>query len=231
VRELKKADSNELKEYTVLLNVQDQSGEEYVIQRRYSEFCSLHMSLLKAYANHMTNVILPPKIWFGNFNPGLIERRRQALEKYLVSVVDNVVLRQSQHFVEFCSCREIEEASAMTRVANYEKAHRLFQRAFKIQSWLLGDSHPVVVETCCFLAAVVFERGLLEEVTQYSEMALRLLEQEEYRKSICLAPLIRLMIKTYRHLDRLIDATRLELWLGQMTTSAHEKSLLQLAAA
>ena len=213
------------------MNGSDVSREEYAIQRRYSEFCSLHMSLLKTYTSHMAKVVLPPKIWFGNFNPDFIKRRRHALEIYLVSIVDNIVLRQSQHFVEFCSCREIDEASAMTRAANYERAHTLFQKAFTVQSWLLGDSHPLVVETCCYLAAVLFERGLLEEVAQYSEMALKVLEREEYRQSVCLPPLVRLMIKTYRHLDRVIDATRLELWLGQMTTSAHEKSLLQLAAA
>lgn len=150
---------------------------------------------------------------------------------YLGSILDNVILRQSRSFVDFCSFREICEASAMTRAAHYEQAHSLFEKAFIMQSLLLGYSHPIVVETCCYLAAVLFERGLLEEAAQYSEMALRVLESDDYRRSVCLPPLVRLMIKTYKNLDRIIDATRLELWLGQLTTSAHEKSLLQLAAA
>ena len=198
------------------------------IRRRFSDFCSLHVSLLKHHDSHMTGIVLPPKVWFGNLSPSLIEKRRQALEVYLAAITSNIILRQSQPFVSFCSYKEVSQASAMTKAMNYEQAHCLFQKAFIAQSELLGTSHPIVVETCCYLAAVNFQRGLLEEVARYSEMALKVLERENHW--MWLPPLVRLMIRTYRGLDRVADATRLELWLGQLRTSAYEKSLLQLAA-
>ncbi len=57
------------------------SYKKWVIKKRYSNFENLHQNLKKIEKKKLPN--LPPKIYFGNFNPNEINNRGNELEFYL----------------------------------------------------------------------------------------------------------------------------------------------------
>ncbi|MCJ1351473.1 MAG: hypothetical protein MMC33_001457 [Icmadophila ericetorum] len=82
------------KPYTIYNISLRQAIRSFIVQKRYSEFTSLHDAITSE-AGSPPPVAIPAKSWFSRtiLNPELTEQRRQGLEKYLRAVNENVDAR------------------------------------------------------------------------------------------------------------------------------------------
>ena len=67
--------------YTILVTLGDQS---WSILRRFNDFSHLHEALCRSFPHFPGR--LPPKKWFGRFNPEFLQERKVELQQYLDSV-------------------------------------------------------------------------------------------------------------------------------------------------
>ena len=84
------------------------SYKKWVIKKRYSNFEQLHQNLKKIEKKKLPN--LPPKIYFGNFNPNEINNRGNELEYYLNDLFKNFNILYYRIILDFIEMpKEVEK--------------------------------------------------------------------------------------------------------------------------
>ncbi|KAM4733650.1 sorting nexin-20 [Anableps anableps] len=106
-------------------------------ERRYSDFLRLHHKLLEEFDEELEDVLLPPKLLTGNFNPENILERRIALQDYLAKLFATRCVRHSAHFSEFFTEHEQKQAHVLLRAGQFTAALELLQTVLEIQEKLL----------------------------------------------------------------------------------------------
>ncbi|KAL5259857.1 hypothetical protein ACHWQZ_G010094 [Mnemiopsis leidyi] len=83
--------------YKVVL--QKQNGAKWYVLRRYKEFYDLYQTLRSSYPQEMSNIKLPGKKVFGNFDPAFIKQRAEGLNDFGSLLFENDKLK---------SCKEVQ---------------------------------------------------------------------------------------------------------------------------
>mmetsp|Transcript_2657 Transcript_2657/g.4270 ORF Transcript_2657/g.4270 Transcript_2657/m.4270 type:complete len:146 (-) Transcript_2657:163-600(-) len=73
--------------HTVYLFRCETSAISWEIERRYKDFVELHARLRKGLEGH-TEIVLPPRTFFGSRTAGVVAKRRLQLEAYLNAVLE-----------------------------------------------------------------------------------------------------------------------------------------------
>ncbi|KAG0148854.1 hypothetical protein CROQUDRAFT_74780 [Cronartium quercuum f. sp. fusiforme G11] len=87
---------------------------EITVDRRYSHFEKLSLVLYEKYGEVLVLPRLPEKQYSGRFTPRFIELRRSGLDRYLVRLIRNPVLRYSHFVTTFLGCEDEEEFEKQT---------------------------------------------------------------------------------------------------------------------
>ena len=125
-----------------------------IVERRYSDFENLHISLKRLYPSLMTDISFPTKKVTGNFKAETIAQRSRAFEQYLTHVYSIDVLRLSPEFAAFFYENDLEKAYRWITEARYHESLHILKSAAHLQQKLLGDDHPAVASTLCAIVAL-----------------------------------------------------------------------------
>ena len=211
----------------IILTRGSENCDDCRIERRYSDFLALHRLLMRECPGLAKGLSLPPKLLFQNYKQKMIQRRREALQEYLNQIVSNVSLRRTRQFVDFCCGKEKKEAVEFARQKLYAKSLEVFLKVLSIQSKLLGDLHAETALTHCHVTAIYTALpGNVAKTIHHGEKALEAMRK--HTGSLYYVPLLRCLIKAYRASEKNDPAEALQRQLLSLTTSAREKSLLQL---
>ncbi|KAJ8602507.1 hypothetical protein CTAYLR_001266 [Chrysophaeum taylorii] len=125
--------------------VVEAGSEQWVVHRRYTDFCAL------AEAMGTTSTALPklpPKRIWGNFDAKVLEGRRQELERYVQSLLDDAILRDEDALLDFLGfmhgARHLEDFPYSVRSGQYA-----LPRLRKLRSRNdLRGANPIAPELC-----------------------------------------------------------------------------------
>lgn len=152
---------SKVKRYVVYaLNIRQDSAtiDEFpvIIERRYTDFRNLYLSLKKEFPNEVTlsNINFPNKVLVGNFSSELIAERSYAFEGFLRCVVSNSKLRESAAFLYFLQDYELSQACQFIDERRNDNAIPLLENCFRLLNKIFTDrSRPVLLILCRLVAA------------------------------------------------------------------------------
>ncbi|XP_058501303.1 sorting nexin-20 [Solea solea] len=143
------------------------------VERRYSDFLRFHHKLLQEFSDELEEVLLPRKLFTGNFCPEVIAERRAALQDYLARVYDVRCVRRSSHFATFFTEREQQLAHALLRGGQFEAALEQLQLVLEMEEKLLPWQSPaLVVPTLSALAVCYRDLERAEQAFAAAQRAL-----------------------------------------------------------
>ena len=133
------------------------------LERRYSDFKRLDMSLRRQYGTvFMGSLSFPSRLIVGNFKPSTIAERSRAFEQYLTHIASIHVLCSSKEFSLFFCDMDIQRAYTMVRARDYLGAQAMFLSVVMLQQKLLTvhkqiSNHPDLISnlsalTACYIA-------------------------------------------------------------------------------
>lgn len=151
-----------------------------VIERRYSDFLNLYLSLRKEFPALMSSTSFPRKVLIGNFSPEVIYHRQKGFARFLEHAQGNEKLNQSASLAAFLQNAEQREAQALMIKKQYDLAVPLLENAFRLLNKLYTDRHPFVIIALCRLvaccAATSFETHAGGRAEKFAKLALRRFE-------------------------------------------------------
>ncbi|XP_029781336.1 sorting nexin-20 isoform X2 [Suricata suricatta] len=164
-----------------------------VLERRYSDFETLHRNLLKTFREEIEDVVFPKKHLLGNFTQEMISERKLAFKEYLSLLYSIRCVRRSREFIDFLTRPELREAFGCLRGGQYARALDILVRVVPLQEKLTAHCPVTVVPALC--AMLVCHRDLEHpaEALAVGERALQCLQAREGHRYY--APLLDAMIR------------------------------------
>lgn len=147
------------------------------IERRYSDFESLHRNLLKDFREEMEDVVFPKKVLMGNLTKEMISKRMPALQDYLGELYAIRCVRKSQKYTEFFIEPELEEGYSCIRGGQYSTAMGLFQQVSYLQEKLVEHCPTLLVPSLCALVVCYKDMNQSEMAYDVGMKAIELLEK------------------------------------------------------
>uniref|UniRef100_A0A8C5Q743 Sorting nexin 20 n=2 Tax=Leptobrachium leishanense TaxID=445787 RepID=A0A8C5Q743_9ANUR len=147
------------------------------IERRYSDFETLHRDLLKDFKGEMEDVLFPKKILIGNLTTELISKRILALKDYLTELYMISCVRKSKKFLEFFIKPEVEEGYGCVRGGKYGRAMEIFQQVVCLQEKLTPHCPILMVPSLCALVVCHKDQDNGEKAYEMGMKALSILER------------------------------------------------------
>ncbi|GBN36598.1 Sorting nexin-21 [Araneus ventricosus] len=215
--------------YTVLIKrspgLETQPG---VLERRYSDFLSLYQTLKKLYPMLLNSFPFPKKAILGNFTADIIAERSVAFQHFLAYAYSVKELRQSAELAEFLYNREIQEAHAMMKLAQFEDSAVLLENVYFIQEKILDEGHFSTYYTLCVLVACLNAVDNVAEAQKYAEIALSFAPDHE--RNVLTVPLLVLAVRLWWAVgkDKKVLERRLQELKQSGTNTDKQPTLLEL---
>lgn len=125
-----------------------------IIERRYTDFRMLYLTLKKDLPNAFTTLYFPNKVLVGNFSSDLIGERSAAFETFLIHIASNSQLRDTPAFLHFLQNHELAKACQLLDERRNESAIPLLENCFRLLNKIFMDrSRPVLLILCRLVAA------------------------------------------------------------------------------
>ena len=151
--------------------------DQAIIERRYSDFHSLHQGIRKECPSGIKEAQFPKKELFGNYDNDLLETRGRKFEKYLRYIFHQQGIRQCEAFRDFFYVRHLKNAAACLRSEDYPECNEQYRIGLQLQR-KLQDSDKEVVATLCGLVEVCKVQRKVLDAEKYAAEALELLQYE-----------------------------------------------------
>nr|DBA17042.1 TPA: hypothetical protein GDO54_002557 [Pyxicephalus adspersus] len=161
----------------VIIKTGSFDGKKVFIERRYSDFETLHRNLLKDFKDEMEDVIFPKKILIGNLTEEIIRMRMIALKDYLDELYAIRCVRKSSQFVMFFIKSDLGEGYSCIRGGQYKRAMEIFQQVLYLQEKLVEHYPVMMVSTLCALVVCHKDMDELEKAYEIGLKALELLDK------------------------------------------------------
>lgn len=164
--------------YTIIvMEVPKLDTDQAIIERRYSDFLSLHKGLRKDIPTVLKDVPFPKKELFGNYDNDLLEIRGRKFEKYLRYIFHQQGVRQCPAFKEFFYLRHLRQATACLRSEDYMESQEQFRIGLKLQK-KLQDSEKEIAATLCALVEVSRSQYKFVDAEQFASEALEKIQYD-----------------------------------------------------
>ena len=193
------------------------------IEKRYSEFETLHRNLKKSYPDVMQDVSFPRKQLSGNFSAKTIAERSRAFELYLCHLVMNHEVRMSHPFAPFFYEKEWQNACELFQSNRYEAAIVILRRVLDIQRKLLTDIHASTIHTLCLIAVCYMRCRNELQCYLSSRIAIKSIHTDD--SSEYLRPLLECSIRMAWSLG--FEKQDLEERLSALNKSRHQQQCLE----
>ena len=164
-----------------------------MIDRRYSQFEKLNLSLKKKFSNLMKDVSFPRKTVIGNFSAETIAQRSRAFEQYLTHVSCLDEIRYSQEFAQFFFLEDLIAAHEKIQSGQFNEALPTLQNCVHLQKKILGDDHPDVIASLCALVVTCSSTNQDHLAQIYADAALQCIGSD--KQSRYLVPLLQASIR------------------------------------
>ncbi|XP_069824536.1 sorting nexin-20 [Dendropsophus ebraccatus] len=161
----------------VIIKMGSFDGKKVFIERRYSDFESLHRNLLKDFKEEMEDVVFPKKVLMGNLTEEMISKRMMALKDYLGELYALKCVRKSQKYIQFFIEPELVEGYSCIRGGQYSRAMGIFQQVVYLQEKLVEHSPTLLVPTLCALVVCHKDLNQSEMAYEVGMKAVELLEK------------------------------------------------------
>ncbi|RDD44134.1 Sorting nexin-20 [Trichoplax sp. H2] len=136
-----------------------------IIERRYSQFATLHKALSSSHPQIVKKFNFPRKVAMGNFSQSTIIKRSTAFQDYLNLILkssnydrgDSVPyasVRYTKAFEEFLYISDLRKAYRAIRDSDYSSAAEHLRIGLNIQLAVLSYNHPEVIGTMCAVIIV-----------------------------------------------------------------------------
>lgn len=97
-------------------------GKEWVVQRRYSEFHTLHKNLSKYFDQSMIGKF-PSKLLFGNFKEENLAKRKMQLQMYINRILSNDATVDYPDVGEFLSFKQVVSQQTSNQILTPNKTY------------------------------------------------------------------------------------------------------------
>ncbi|XP_053207764.1 sorting nexin-21-like [Panonychus citri] len=199
--------------YTIIIKrcpgLESQPG---VIERRYTEFSSLYMGLMKRFPLLLKDFNFPKKTLVGNFTSQVIRERSIAFQSLLTYCLSVDELRTSRPFVDFLHSKEMIETRRYLKSRNFEDAANILENCFFIQEkiTLQGEndqSNAQVYQILILLVTSMIASGSPQEALNYAQKAIPMvLENDYYDRHELTVPFLRLTRQLIERSGKPVDA-------------------------
>ena len=165
--------------------------DQAIIERRYSDFYTLHKGLRREIPAAIKDVPFPKKELFGNYDNELLETRGRKFEKYLRYIFHQQGVRQCQAFKEFFYLYHLRIATECLRSEDYAESQEQFRVGLQLQKKLHDSSYEIAATTCS-LVEVCRAQQKFVDAEQYASQALEIIQYDV--DNIYLLPLMKVTI-------------------------------------
>ncbi|XP_068141627.1 sorting nexin-21 [Drosophila tropicalis] len=186
-------------ELTVRQDCATEDTQPAKIERRYTDFRELYLSLKRQYPVEMANKFFPSKVLMGNFKSDLIGERSVAFEEFIAHVAHIEKLRDTDVFLHFLQNEELNLACQLLDQRRNEFAIPILENCFRLLNKIyMNRSKPVLLILCRLVAAAC----ALSPVPYHSaeRWALLALNRFDTLSDIDLLPLYIPLLHTCAHL-------------------------------
>lgn len=199
--------------YTIIIKrcpgLESQPG---VIERRYTEFSSLYMGLMKRFPILLKDFIFPKKTLVGNFSSQIIRERSFAFQSLLTYCLSVDELRTSRPFIDFLHAKEMMEVRRALKSRNFEDAGNILENCYFIQEKITlqgvnDQTSAQIYQILILLVASMEVAGSPQEALNYAEKAIpMILETDFYDHHELTVPFLRLIERLFACSGKPIDA-------------------------
>ena len=172
--------------------------DKAIVERRYSDFYTLHRGLRRDCPAAIKGVSFPQKEWFGRgLDESVIESRKRQFEKYLTYVYHQPRVRNSQPFQEFFHLPHLRQATMSLRCENYGDSYRNYKLVMFLLKKLGVCKHELIHAMCCLIEVC----SSIREFEEADALATTALDKLQYDPNqMCLLPLIRATLEIRKRL-------------------------------
>ncbi|XP_055376446.1 sorting nexin-20 [Condylostylus longicornis] len=154
--------------------VEQRDPNPVLIERRYTDFAKLFLSLKSEHPQLMNNIYFPKKVLIGNFSTDLIAERSSAFESLLDYISGSTTLKDSKYFVSFLQDHELNKACMYLDERRNEVAVPILENCFRLLNKIFMDrSRPVLLLLCRLVAACTTSPVPHQSADKWAELALK----------------------------------------------------------
>ncbi|BES89030.1 Hypothetical protein domain [Nesidiocoris tenuis] len=141
--------------YTVMVTLAGHTDSyPAIVERRYSEFLHLYVTLRRQYPIQLQAVRFPRKAIIGNFWPETITDRSKGFEHFLELICCSPALRNSPQVTNFFQRQELIHAMKLIEQHDFSHAATLVENCFRLMNKLHTDRSPAVMRNLCLLVCL-----------------------------------------------------------------------------
>lgn len=146
------------------------------IDRRYTDFYNLYMTLKKDFPDLMSSVVFPKKVILGNFDNSLISARSTGFESLLKFISHEPRLHAARAVLNFLQNEEISKVKQLIDSKEYSYAIPLLENIFRLLNNVYTDRSPPVLLALCRLLGCCMSIPGSPNVDKWADLALHRFE-------------------------------------------------------